>query len=289
MLHAQTIIVTKQLTKVRFFLNLQRYINHNSYTMETLIGLSIPLLGTIIGAATVLMLRNAISDLTNRAMLGFASGVMVAASFWSLLQPAFEQSGEGFGNAWVVIAGFIAGICFLLLLDTIIPHQHVEDTKPEGPKSRLPRSIKMILAVALHNIPEGMAVGVVFAGVMSGNATLTLSGALALSIGMAIQNIPEGAIISIPLRNEGKSRIKAFAWGAFSGLVEPVAAIATILFLGENATSMPILLAFAAGAMLYVVVEELIPSSQAGKHSNVGTIGFAIGFVLMMLLDVILG
>ena len=178
MLHAQTIIVTKQLTKVRFFLNLQRYINHNSYTMETLIGLSIPLLGTIIGAATVLMLRNAISDLTNRAMLGFASGVMVAASFWSLLQPAFEQSGEGFGNAWVVIAGFIAGICFLLLLDTIIPHQHVEDTNPEGPKSRLPRSIKMILAVALHNIPEGMAVGVVFAGVMNGNTTLTLSGAV---------------------------------------------------------------------------------------------------------------
>ena len=288
MLHAQTIIVTKQLTKVRFFLNLQRLRNSNSYTMETLIGLSIPLLGTIIGAATVLMLRNAISDLTNRAMLGFASGVMVAASFWSLLQPAFEQAGEGFGNAWVVLAGFIAGICFLLLLDTIIPHQHVEDTKPEGPKSRLPRSIKMILAVALHNIPEGMAVGVVFAGVMSGNATLTLSGALALSIGMAIQNIPEGAIISIPLRNEGKSRTKAFAWGAFSGLVEPVAAIATMLFLGENAAYMPILLAFAAGAMLYVVVEELIPSSQAGKHSNVGTIGFAIGFVLMMLLDVIL-
>ena len=256
--------------------------------METLIGLSIPLLGTIIGAATVLMLRNAISDLTNRAMLGFASGVMVAASFWSLLQPAFEQAGEGFGNAWVVLAGFIAGICFLLLLDTIIPHQHVEDTKPEGPKSRLPRSIKMILAVALHNIPEGMAVGVVFAGVMSGNTTLTLSGALALSIGMAIQNIPEGAIISIPLRNEGKSRIKAFTWGAFSGLVEPIAAIATMLFLGENAAYMPILLAFAAGAMLYVVVEELIPSSQAGKHSNVGTIGFAIGFVLMMLLDVIL-
>ena len=288
MLHAQTIIVTKQLTKVRFFLNLRRLRNSNSYTMETLIGLSIPLLGTIIGAATVLMLRNTISDLTNRAMLGFASGVMVAASFWSLLQPAFEQAGEGFGNAWVVLAGFIAGICFLLLLDTIIPHQHVEDTKPEGPKSRLPRSIKMILAVALHNIPEGMAVGVVFAGVMSGNTTLTLSGALALSIGMAIQNIPEGAIISIPLRNEGKSRIKAFAWGAFSGLVEPVAAIATMLFLGENAAYMPILLAFAAGAMLYVVVEELIPSSQAGKHSNVGTIGFAIGFVLMMTLDVIL-
>lgn len=257
--------------------------------MEVLVGLSIPLLGTIIGAATVLMLRNNISDLTNRAMLGFASGVMVAASFWSLLQPAFEQAGEGFGNAWVVLAGFIAGICFLLLLDTVIPHQHVEDSKPEGPTSRLPRSIKMILAVALHNIPEGMAVGVVFAGVMNGNTTLTLSGALALSIGMAIQNIPEGAIISVPLRNEGKSRTTAFTWGALSGLVEPIAAIATILFLGENASSMPALLSFAAGAMLYVVVEELIPSSQAGKHSNVGTIGFAIGFVLMMTLDVVIG
>ena len=257
--------------------------------METFIGLTVPFLGTAIGAAMVLMLREKISDLTNRAMLGFASGVMVAAAFWSLLQPAFEQAGEGFANAWPVLAGFIAGMCFLLFLDTIIPHQHVDDAKPEGPASRLPRSIKMILAVALHNIPEGMAVGVVFAGVMNENANLTLSGALALSIGMAIQNIPEGAIISIPLRNEGKSRGKSFVWGALSGLVEPVAAIATILFLGENATTMPVLLAFAAGAMLYVVVEELIPSSQAGKHSNIGTIGFAIGFLLMMTLDVVIG
>ena len=257
--------------------------------METFIGLTVPFLGTAIGAAMVLMLREKISDLTNRAMLGFASGVMVAAAFWSLLQPAFEQAGEGFANAWPVLAGFIAGMCFLLFLDTIIPHQHVDDAKPEGPASRLPRSIKMILAVALHNIPEGMAVGVVFAGVMNGNANLTLSGALALSIGMAIQNIPEGAIISIPLRNEGKSRGKSFVWGALSGLVEPVAAIATILFLGENATTMPVLLAFAAGAMLYVVVEELRPSSQAGKHSNIGTIGFAIGFLLMMTLDVVIG
>lgn len=257
--------------------------------MELFIGLTIPFLGTAIGAATVLLLRNGISDLTNRAMLGFASGVMVAASFWSLLQPAFEQAGEGLGNAWPVLAGFIAGICFLLLLDTIIPHQHIDDTNPEGPKSRLPRSTKMILAVALHNIPEGMAVGVVFAGVIGGSSTLTISGALALAIGMAIQNIPEGAIISVPLRNEGKSRTVAFIWGALSGLVEPVAAIATILFLGENASSMPILLAFAAGAMLYVVVEELIPSSQAGKHSNIGTVGFAIGFMLMMTLDVVIG
>jgi ZIP family zinc transporter len=257
--------------------------------MEVLVGLSIPLLGTIIGAATVLMLRNNISDLTNRAMLGFASGVMVAASFWSLLQPAFEQAGEGFGNAWVVLAGFIAGICFLLLLDTIIPHQHVEDTKPEGPTSRLPRSIKMILAVALHNIPEGMAVGVVFAGMHTGETGLTLAAAFALAIGMAVQNIPEGAIISMPLRAEGTGRGKTFLYGALSGIVEPIAAIVTLLFLEYAVPAMPFLLAFSAGAMLYVVVEELIPASQQGKHSNLGTIGFAFGFALMMVLDVILG
>jgi ZIP family zinc transporter len=257
--------------------------------MELIIGLTVPLIGTATGAALVFMLRDRISDLANRAMLGFASGVMVAASFWSLLQPAFEQSGEGFGKSWPVIAGFVAGICFLLLLDTIIPHQHIDNATPEGPESRLPRSIKMILAVALHNIPEGMAVGAVFAGVMNGNAGLTVSGALALSIGLAIQNIPEGAIISFPLRNEGKSRLGAFTWGACSGLVEPVAAIATMFFLGEEATFMPVLLAFAAGAMLYVVVEELIPSSQRGRHSNIGTIGFATGFVLMMFLDTVIG
>lgn len=253
--------------------------------METIIGLTIPFLGTATGAAIVFMLRNGISEGVNKAMLGFASGVMVAASFWSLLQPALEQAGEGISNTWPVILGFALGICFLLLLDTVIPHQHVDDKKPEGPHSRLPRSIKMILAVALHNIPEGMAVGVVLGGVMNGDAGLTTAGALALSIGMAIQNIPEGAIISFPLHSEGKSRAKAFAWGAASGLVEPLAAIATMLFLGESSSAMPVLLAFAAGAMLYVVVEELIPASQAGKHSNIGTIGFATGFMLMMLLD----
>lgn len=257
--------------------------------MEILTGLIVPFIGTAIGAAMVFMLRDRISGLINRAMLGFASGVMVAASFWSLLQPAFEQTDEGVGSTWQIFIGFIAGICFLLLLDNIIPHQHVDGNESEGPSSKLPRSIKMILAVALHNIPEGMAVGVVFAGVMSGDANLTLSGALALSAGMAIQNIPEGAIIAVPLRNEGKSRLTSFAWGALSGLVEPIAAIMTILFLGENISSMPLLLSFAAGAMLYVVVEELIPSSQAGEHSNVGTIGFAAGFVLMMSLDVIIG
>ena len=247
--------------------------------------LTLPFLGTALGAAMVFLLRGKMSDLLRKLLLGFASGVMVAASFWSLLQPALEQVGDGIGNTWPVLTGFAAGICFLLLLDTVIPHQHIDDKRPEGPRSRLPRSIKMILAVALHNIPEGMAVGVVFGGVLSGNTDLTLAGALALSIGMAIQNIPEGAIISVPLRNEGKSPGKAFVWGAASGLVEPIAALATMFILKDSSAAMPILLAFAAGAMLYVVVEELIPSSQKGAHSNIGTIGFAIGFMLMMLLD----
>lgn len=253
--------------------------------MQTILGLTIPFLGTALGASMVLMMRNQIGNRTNKAMLGFASGVMVAACFWSLLLPAFEQCGEGMTARWPVFIGFIAGMCFLFLLDTIIPHQHVDDKAPEGPQSRLPRSIKMILAVALHNIPEGMAVGVVFAGVMSGENSLTMQAAFALSLGMAIQNIPEGAIISVPLRSEGKSRRAAFSWGALSGLVEPVAALGTMFFLENSAGAMPVLLAFAAGAMLYVVVEELIPSSQAGEHSNVGTLGFACGFLLMMLLD----
>lgn len=256
--------------------------------MEILIGLTVPFLGTAMGAATVLLLRDKISQFANNAMLGFASGIMVAATFWSLLQPALEQAGEGFSNSWPVFAGFVAGIAFLLMLDTFIPHQHADSKAPEGPKSSLSRSTKMILAVALHNIPEGMAVGVVLAGVMNGDTNLTIAGSLALSVGMAIQNIPEGAIISVPLRSEGKSKGKAFFMGALSGLVEPVAAVATIFFLGDNTGSMPLLLAFAAGAMLYVVVEELIPSSQQGKHSNVGTIGFAIGFTIMMMLDTIL-
>ena len=261
--------------------------SQNNSNMEILTGLAIPLAGTVIGAALVFMLRNQISSFANRAMLGFASGVMVAASFWSLLQPAFELSGEGIVSTWPIFAGFAAGICFLLFLDTVVPHQHADDKEAEGPRSRLPRSIKMILAVALHNIPEGMAVGVVFSGIINGDASISISGAFALSIGMAIQNIPEGAIISVPLRSEGKSRTGAFLWGAVSGLVEPIAAACTILFLGNGTSAMPVLLAFAAGSMLYVVVEELIPSSQAGEHSNVGTIGFAIGFMLMMSLDTI--
>ena len=264
--------------------------NYNLQIMELLTGLLLPLLGTVTGAAMVFLIRDKISDFTNKAMLGFASGVMVAASFWSLLQPALEQTGNSsLKEAAPVIIGFLAGIGFLLALDTFIPHQHIEDKQPEGPRSALPRSTKMMLAVALHNIPEGMAVGVVFAGISDGAGTLTFAGALALAIGMGVQNIPEGAIISMPLRSEGKSRIKAFLFGAASGLVEPVAAIATLLFLEGATSAMPPLLAFAAGAMLYVVIEELIPSSQSGRHSNIGTIGFAMGFALMMILDATIG
>ncbi len=258
--------------------------------MEYLIGLLLPLTGTSLGAATVFLVRDRMGDKVNKAMLGFASGVMVAAAFWSLLQPALEQSGNSsLAQALPVIAGFIVGMGFLLALDTFIPHQHIDNRQPEGLRSALPRSTKMMLAVALHNIPEGMAVGVVLAGLSGGSSTLTTAGAIALSIGMAVQNIPEGAIISMPLRSEGKSRTKAFLLGSLSGLVEPLAAVATILFLEETAGAMPPLLAFAAGAMLYVVIEELIPSSQSGKHSNIGTIGFACGFALMMVFDATIG
>lgn len=257
--------------------------------MELLIGLTLPLLGTAAGAAMVFFVRDRISDFANKAMLGFASGVMVAAAFWSLLQPALEQSGsDSLAQSWPVIVGLLVGMGFLLALDTFVPHQHVDGEQAEGVQSALPRSTKMLLAVALHNIPEGMAVGVVFAGI-GGSNTLTIAGALALSIGIAVQNIPEGAIISMPLHSEGKSRAKAFALGALSGLVEPVAAIATMLFLEDTSGVMPLLLAFAAGAMLYVVIEELIPSSQSGKHSNIGTIGFACGFALMMVFDATIG
>ena len=253
------------------------------------IGFIIPFIGTTLGAATVFLLRDKISDFTQKMMLGFASGVMIAACFWSLLQPAIEQSGDGtFAGIVPILLGFFLGMGFLYFLDIIIPHQHIDKNTPEGLRSSLPRSTKLILAVALHNIPEGMAVGVVFAGMYNGDTTLTLAGAFALSIGMAIQNIPEGAIISMPLKSEGKSRSKAFVMGMLSGLVEPLAAICTLIFLENTASAMPVLLSFAAGAMLYVIVEELIPASQSGKHSNIGTIGFAIGFSTMMILDSVL-
>lgn len=254
-----------------------------------IIGFIIPFIGTTLGAAMVFLLRDKISDLTQKMMLGFASGVMTAACFWSLLQPALEQSSNGtFASIAPVLIGFFLGMAFIFLLDTFIPHQHIDKNSAEGPRSSLPRSTKMILAVALHNIPEGMAVGVVFAGMYNGDNTLTLAGAFALSLGMAIQNIPEGAIISMPLRSEGKSKLSAFLMGMLSGLIEPIAATCTLLFLENTESAMPLLLSFAAGAMLYVIVEELIPASQSGKHSNIGTIGFAIGFATMMILDSIL-
>ena len=256
-----------------------------------LIGVWLPFLGTALGAACVFLLRDGLSERVNRALLGFASGVMVAASVWSLLIPAMEQC-EAMGR-WAfapAAGGFLLGIAFLLLLDRIIPHLHVDCDEPEGPRCSLGRSAMMVLAVTLHNIPEGMAVGVMYAGLRMGGVSLSAAGAFALSLGIAIQNFPEGAIISLPLHSGGgMSRARAFAMGALSGIVEPVAALVTILLADVLTPVLPVLLSFAAGAMLYVVVEELIPESAAGHHSNIGTIGFAIGFALMMALDVALG
>ena len=256
-----------------------------------LIGVWLPFLGTALGAACVFLLRDGLSERVNRALLGFASGVMVAASVWSLLIPAMDQC-EAMGR-WAfapAAGGFLLGIAFLLLLDRIIPHLHVDCDEPEGPRCSLGRSAMMVLAVTLHNIPEGMAVGVRYAGLRMGGASLSAAGAFALSLGIAIQNFPEGAIISLPLHSGGgMSRARAFAMGALSGIVEPVAALVTILLADVLTPVLPVLLSFAAGAMLYVVVEELIPESAAGHHSNIGTIGFAIGFALMMALDVALG
>ena len=256
-----------------------------------LIGVWLPFLGTALGAACVFLLRDGLGERVNRALLGFASGVMVAASVWSLLIPAMEQC-EAMGR-WAfapAAGGFLLGIAFLLLLDRIIPHLHVDCDEPEGPRCSLGRSAMMVLAVTLHNIPEGMAVGVMYAGLRMGGVSLSAAGAFALSLGIAIQNFPEGAIISLPLHSGGgMSRARAFAMGALSGIVEPVAALVTILLADVLTPVLPVLLSFAAGAMLYVVVEELIPESAAGHHSNIGTIGFAIGFALMMALDVALG
>ena len=256
-----------------------------------LIGVWLPFLGTALGAACVFLLRDGLSERVNRALLGFASGVMVAASVWSLLIPAMEQS-EAMGR-WAFVpaaGGFLLGMAFLLALDRLIPHLHVDSNEPEGLRCSLGRSAMMVLAVTLHNIPEGMAVGVMYAGLRMGGVSLSAAGAFALSLGIAIQNFPEGAIISLPLHSGGgMSRARAFAMGALSGIVEPVAALVTILLADVLTPVLPVLLSFAAGAMLYVVVEELIPESAAGHHSNIGTIGFAIGFALMMALDVALG
>ncbi len=235
-------------------------------------------------------MKNEMNKKVEKILLGFASGVMIAASVWSLIIPAIEMAGEQGKVAWIPAAiGFLFGIVFLLTLDSIIPHMHLETDKPEGFKSKLKKTTMMVLAVTIHNIPEGMAVGVTFAGALIGNAGITISGAIALAIGIAVQNFPEGAIISMPLKSEGVSKPKAFLYGALSGIVEPIGAVLTILLTNTIVPILPYLLSFAAGAMIYVVVEELIPESQAGEHSNIGTIGVAIGFVIMMILDVGLG
>ena len=255
-----------------------------------LLGILIPFVGTTLGSAMVFFMRREMNGRVQKALLGFASGVMIAASVWSLLIPAIEMSEEQSNIAWVPAAiGFLLGIGFLLLLDTLTPHIHLTEEEPEGIKADLKKTTMLVLAVTLHNIPEGMAVGVTFAGVMTGNTTITLAAAFVLAIGIAIQNFPEGAIISMPLRGEGISRRRAFLYGTVSGIVEPIAAFITILLTGLVVPILPYLLAFAAGAMIYVVVEELIPESQSGKHTNIGTIGVAFGFVMMMVLDVALG
>lgn len=252
--------------------------------------LLIPFVGTALGAACVYFLRNGMSSGTSNSLSGFAAGVMVAASIWSLLIPAMDQS-SGMGKLAFVpaVVGFWAGMMFLFLLDHCIPHVHNNGTEDEGPKSKLKRSTKLVLAITLHNIPEGMAVGVTYAGWLTGSASISLSGALALAIGIAIQNFPEGAIVSMPLVSSGTSRNKSFLYGILSGIVEPLSAVLTILLASAIVPFMPYLLSFAAGAMLYVVVEELIPEMSSGKHSNAGTIMFAIGFSLMMVLDIALG
>ena len=258
--------------------------------MNTFLGILIPFLGTTLGACCVFFMRQSLGERVQRMLIGFAAGVMVAASMWSLLIPAIEQS-EGLGKfAFVPAAvGFWAGILFLLSLDHVIPHLHQNSDEAEGPKGELHRTTMMVLAVTLHNIPEGMAVGVVYAGYLAGSTQISAAGAMALSLGIAIQNFPEGAIISMPLRAEGRGKGRAFLRGMLSGIVEPIGAVLTILAARLIIPALPYLLSFAAGAMLYVVVEELIPEMSQGKHSDIGTIFFAVGFSVMMALDVALG
>lgn len=253
--------------------------------MNTFIGIMIPFIGTTLGAAMIYLMRGDIKPSVQKALLGFAAGVMIAASVWSLLIPSMDMSADMNKLAFIPAAvGFALGILFLLSLDKIIPHMHL-DNEVEGVSSKLKKTTMLILAVTLHNIPEGMAVGVVFAGFMTGNTDITFLGALSLSIGIAIQNFPEGAIISMPLKNEGISKTKSFIYGTLSGIVEPIAAFLTILLSSVIVPLLPYLLSFAAGAMIYVVVEELIPEANEGEHSNIATIGFAVGFLIMMILE----
>ena len=259
--------------------------------MSVFFGLMILFVGTAAGAACVFFLKNELKPLVQKALLGFASGVMVAASVWSLLIPSMDMAaGMGRMAFFPAAAGLLLGVFFLLLMDRVIPHLHLGSSVAEGPKTSLKKTTMLVLAVTLHNIPEGMAVGVVFAGAMAQNSGITAAAAFVLTAGIAIQNFPEGAIISLPLKSEGHTtRKKAFVYGALSGIVEPAAAFITILLAELIQPALPYLLAFAAGAMLYVVVEELIPEASEGEHSNIGTIGFAVGFVIMMILDVALG
>lgn len=259
-------------------------------TLEIWRGILIPFLGTSVGAACVFFMKKSMNVILQRALTGFAAGVMTAASVWSLLIPAMEQS-EGMGK-WAFIpaaVGFAVGILFLLILDLVTPHLHRNSDKAEGPKSGFPKTTMLLLAVALHNLPEGMAVGVVYAGWLSGNDGITAMGAMALSIGIAVQNFPEGAIISMPLLAEGVKKPKAFFYGVASGAVEPIGALLTIFAASLVLPALPYFLSFAAGAMIYVVVEELIPEMSEGEHSNIGTLLFAVGFMVMMVLDVVLG
>lgn len=255
-----------------------------------ILGLLLPFLGTTLGSACVFLMHKDFAPPLQKTLTGFAAGVMVAASVWSLLIPSIAMTGkEGILSIIPAIVGFMVGILFLLFLDSVVPHQHLDTNQSEGPKSHLSKTAKLVFAITLHNIPEGMAVGVALAGAMENNSYMPMAGAIALSLGIAIQNFPEGAIVSMPLRSVGNSKTKSFVMGMLSGVVEPIGAILTILLASIVVPILPYLLAFAAGAMIYVVVEELIPETQEGSHSNMGTIGFAIGFLLMMTLDVLLG
>lgn len=255
-----------------------------------LIGILLPFLGTSLGAAFVLFMRNSMSEKLSTILMGFTSGVMMAAAVWSLLLPSIDMSAKmGIWSFVPAAAGFLSGIVFLLLLDRIIPHLHAKTNQMEGPKIHMKKVTMMVLAVTLHNIPEGMAVGVVFSECLSETAVVTLAGAYLLSFGIALQNVPEGAIVSMPLKNSGKSRGRAFGYGVLSGAVEPIGAAITILLTKQVENLLSYLLAFAAGAMVYVIVEELVPESSGGENSDMGTIGFAIGFVVMMIMDVAFG
>ena len=278
------------LQKNKLYLGINERKMMTEMTTIMIIGLLLPLLGTMFGSAFVFLMKNEMSVQLQKLLLGFASGVMVAASVWSLLIPAMDMEADS--GKWAVVpaaVGFLLGIGFLLLIDELTPHLHIGTDKPEGIRSHLSKTAMLALAVTIHNLPEGMAVGVVFAGAESSAAHISLASALSVSLGIAIQNIPEGAIISMPMRAAGNSRWRSFMLGSLSGVVEPIGAVAVIMLATFLTPALPYLLAFAAGAMFYVVVEELIPEASSGQHSNLSTIGFAIGFVLMMVLDVVMG